>query len=787
MTIPFCKHEITRAHLAWLMRLLGHRIDAKGTSRSNIDRFEPVVGSRKISWDRSRSSTRQFSNAEIDNRSAPADRSFSRELTTRDTNGHSRAVSTGVPSISSGRRRSCQTDTTARTIDPEARLIRIRKSDVFQSKPNLKFRYEDEYSGVDGMLPTLKAGPQRTPFVDNLADDLDTRQLRTVLDTDSRRRKRRQSAMQERLQGKCVTGPAPRSCNGTRALPAVSTTTSFSPTGLSDQNVSDEWPTDIEFTGTTPVYDRFMHTRSRSEASPLTVALIPNGSSHWYDADAMIDKEPSVIEPGIVLAGNRESFPDFAIVDRANPMRQSPGSGRFSTALSTLWRRAGSARSRKHTDVADDREKAFEPTEEDVQHRPPAPRAGDDIPSVVCQQNAPDRHFSASSSVLYETLDDLVQTDYARAGDHLAKTTGMMPAQDPYDGEIPADAFYDPLVTPRATSRATHSRNFSRPTNEFQTGRYLTDKVTTSIQSQGNEFTHIEAFSPLLSGDVFPIPAQRSDDIALGRTAYKYNDEDETQASKAPVDNSPLHREHDLAGFTSCSGAAGLVQSRKRQSMSQAVAGSPSSTEAKYIPARPLPHNESTDNDIGLSSSQPATTNGSAKGSIYTPSNGQVRRILLQPINTGNPQRNDAQTLDATVSSRPFLSQRSSETESDLDSEMQEYSAGSSAASQLTPSERPIDDLDFEQSIWRTGLGRPVQVVDLPNGTVTMDWDGIDVQQHTVPLMTSDVIDALEAPRLLERDSFLSSVYTFHTAEVYTGTINSANSSRSTLRSPQSL
>lgn len=821
----------------------GTRVDSSTNYR------EPIVGSRRVSWDNTPTHSRRGSEARAVQGSSVALHGSQTDPTIRRDYSHSRQVSAGDQSTRSLRRKSYQTDTTSRSIDPEARSVRIRASDVFRMKPDLKFRQNVNYPTTpEGHLPTLRGGHSKSPFVDDLADELDTRQLRNVLDTDSRRRKRRQSALDEGRRGtrrhtSNFTHSGSRSnVPALRAFPDTRTPS----TGRADSP-------DYITTGETPVYDRFMEIKRNTSNVPIMPNPITGTSEFWHDPEAtQVTKSQSWKneDSGIILAGNRESFPDFAVVDRsAGPARQSSSSGILTNAWSSLWRRASTARTKKENDVAQHRTKTLEQANtsgqmtearqesEEIVVIPPSNGTTADVVA--------NRHLSASSSVLYETLDDLprpIIRDLPEASESPPHHIKPSYTTLPYAAEIPTDAFYDPNSTPRATSRATHSRNFSRPTNESRLGQYNNNQILVIKQ----EHEPSKTFSPLLSGDSFPMPEQRDPSTLRPGLHTKHsadgpiqlqNDNWDSTYPLTPLINNNSNKAHFTpGGFSSPVLAAGLsAPAPPGTSPTLPMTPNASAPEGdRYVPARALDYETnwvpspppSAQLESGtllrpgldrsytrhsVNSMQSLDSEGSWLAKRRSDMDEIVRRSFSRNLD-GRPGSSSSIISGLSRSLRPsstashlrhhngFSDRSESESSADTDDERVFGDDSDIDAHLETPTDEDLnDEVEYEQGIWRTGIGRSVQVVsssleegrpvvmdraELPSVTHTRQ-NSKDMSEYTSANESRETVrlsdeQQLPPPRFVQRDSFLTSTASFHTAAMYSASA-SATTSRSTV------
>lgn len=756
------------------MRLLGSKMRQQEIPDSSVFRREPVVGSRKVSWENRNGHSRQttLSSAALFN---PTSRSFSTELGSYEPSSNLRRPSNRSYSNSSVRRFSHQTDTTSQSIEPDARSIRIRKSDFFQSRPKLKHRDESDYTRNDGALPTLHTTANGSPFIDALADHLDTRQLRTVLDTDARRRQRRRSAMTGLRDKNRLTGSGRAAHERYHSTSGIPSGTSL-PTQMTSSTIP-RYPShtvsDVEITTATPVYDRFMEHKILHTQPAQSNIIIPGASPSWHDADAILGERRT--QPGVILAGNRESFPDFAVVDRTNSVRQRSGSGVLTTAWTSLWKRAGTARSKKELDVADHRNRTLGRLELDNQSRSRDLTTTTGLSEHNLSSQVLARHLSSDSAVLFDNMD----TSTHAIGSHWVNGTAstiISPSNRQYSEEmVPKDAFYDPITTPRVVPCQTHSRNFSRPTNDSRAGqRALTPSLTngdTHTPSNGTA----KMFSPLLSGDSFPIPEQRASTVhpAAGQESGRI-----LNGANIP----PLVKgySHDSIAYESPILAAGISQSTDINSMLQSTTlNTEQDVAVTYLPAQSVASRSKS-----LLSTRSRSRDQNSGLAVRTPMNNDVAGI--SHADPPSSKVWDHSRAAASMDTLRMNGQAGKEHEAatkipQIGSDSEEPLIDDSATETTSTTEKDSIDDYHEEGIWRTGVGRSVQVVVPQQSPVLMNWNGMQVQPHTALEESAQQEQAPQTPQLVERASFLSSVQTFHTAEVYSN--YSASSSKSTLRS----
>lgn len=469
---------------------------------------KPIVGSRTVEWHVS-------SGADAD-ASGQAHRrggsnSTTNELATPRNNNRMRSSSRQIDHVSpwagsmAGSRRgvghsrqaSAATDTTQRTIASDRRSIRLTRRSIFSSKPKLELELgpQSYTRDRDGNLPTMRPSrasrSHRSIFVDDIADDLTTQELRDAMTRDDRRRRTRSTRLLAnemrglRDKGDGEDGVVMRTGGGTIVRYVggdMANENRFH--DVTDGDQADTSLTESALTPDgTPVHDHFMARKSQALVTGRgdrgKVNAITGRQADWQEAETRAINElypvnggnaPPALGALVVLSGNRESFPDFATTEqtRKAAARSSNGSAFLSNAWTSLWRRAGSTRARKERDLA--------------------------------------KHQLAIVAPSIEP--------HSEAGD-VQHTDDLTPVQSPVDGaretssaDVPSDAFYDP-TGPRltsATNTAGHSRNFSRRINDHRrddslamdNGRLdvIPDRTTT--------------LTPVVSSPVGPIDEQQA-------------------------------------------------------------------------------------------------------------------------------------------------------------------------------------------------------------------------------------------------------------------------------------
>ena len=340
--------------------------------------------------------------------------------------------------------------------------------------------------------------------------------------------------------------------------------------------------------------------------------------------------------------------------------------------------------------------------------------------------------MSGSSSVLYETFDDVLQVD-----DKASE------AQEP-----PADAFYDPNRVSRTNSRQTHSRNFSRP-SDSQPAAPLVYPAQTTVQYPTRQETGTtmttgpsKTFSPLNSGNVFPKPVMRQTPaqaaIMKAKTAFP-----------APTTVVPLTTE------------------TVNQASSQPLVTSP----ARSRPA-----------GVRLSTEQYTGTPGfdspmAAAGLL--PSSPEINRASSASTLRAAPLIMNSDTLATPPPSAKTIPATIVENEGSWLSNKQP-----SATKSLG------DENEYEQGQWHTGVGKPVTIVASPLQSTTGSFRSpqiVDRNEIAVgtprPRKGSDASSSYfpdqsssPAPKLVTKASFLTSTDSFYTA-------NGINSSQETFTS----
>lgn len=808
------------------MGLFRSRGGASRSSSTDVLR-EPIQGNRSVNWDRaSTSHSRQASSVPsgfLMNNHTPG---TATDSIMQQGRAHSRQFSSADRSITS-QRRSLQTDTTSRSLDPDARSVRVRKSDVFSSRPSLKFDSDVQYRPMpDGHLPTLR-GPQKSAFVDQLADELNTHELRSVMDTDSRRRKRRQSALpssrrQERLiSSRFVTEPVE--------------TTIISPVTTAHIR--------IERDASAEISERTAYA-SNNNNNPIT-----GTPDDWHEAGsfttspALMKDDP--IQAEILLAGNRESFPDFAVVDRRNGIAQSNNNGFLTSAWGSLWRRASTARTKKENDVAQHRTKTLALVNKDERDEAPTPTA---LRQLTYGQEYDDRErpFSTSSSVLYETLEDLPQVTTIQQQQQQQQPYSTGHARQQSREEVPMDAFYDPIASTRPASRATHSRNFSRPTNDSRLGQYSrasNHPAVASPQSQEPQF------SPLMDGGAFPRPEQRALPdhlVSSGRNGLIVGP------------NSPARNPYSVdlllgqqQGFSTPAQAAGLAPIPQTSPTLPVTSEMVRDGQRGYVPSRALNFDENQSPPTtaplpkeplsarSVHSLQSLDSEGSWLTNRRSDIDDVVRRSFSRnaderprSIDGASYRRQTKRPLSSRSQLRPIITdgisideasdaEDSPTIDDDDDDEEEEEEDRDTEEHLVSPSSHELEDeVEYEQGIWRTGIGKSVHVVNSPlrgqdgRGPVIVDRSelGAAVESHrtseeraptptNLPAGRPDTDGYLHGgPRpagqartassptlarsrpaqMMQHESFMTSVNSFYTADGYPDTLSAA-SSRATL------
>lgn len=677
---------------------------------------EPIQSNRSIEW----SSPKQ-------------PRSLSKmspEFVAPSTLGNSRAQSqqllhSEVAIMRAGpvRRASHVTDTTTRNIDPDARSIRVRSLDVFRSKPSLSYRQEREYPTTpEGTLPSLRSINHRSAYVDEIADELDTSQLRDVLDTDKRRRNRRKSSAG---QLRITSGDGSSSTRRITAppVPQLLRTSQTKPSPIFKQLENGTFEQLMTPEGT-PVYDTFMEVKSvhnspkgKQFVSPSLSNPITGEAGHWHDAESTMlvpRKRRSSAPIGVMLAGNRESFPDFAVVDSRQVSNGVLEGRQSNSALSSLWRRASAARFRKERDLAQHHMRTSSSDRNDL------------LPNNT-KQDSVSKHMSGSSSVLYETLDDLPQMATIQVLDN-----------------VPSDAFYDPRTHSRAGSQRTHSRNFSRP-SDIQTPQYPQQSSITYPAPSTATKENAKAFPPLSnSTGTFPKPAARQTaaQAAINQAKLSFptaNTPKFNRSVSSPATTKPVQSSAEpftgTPGFSSPAAAAGINLSPP---------------QVKAFPKTALVYPTS-----GTVATPPASASTVTTTSVDATA--------------------DAKAITAPKTDGAWWSQKA----------VQDSDATPKAV-QSSP-QNLGDDKDYEKGIWQTGVGKPVTIVASPllpssgsfRSPQVVDRSDIAVGTTSRRGSLSSTTKKAIPPQLMSAPSYLTSTDSFYTA---TGTSQiSANSSVSTL------
>ncbi|BFZ58907.1 hypothetical protein PYCC9005_005975 [Savitreella phatthalungensis] len=411
-------------------------------------------------------------------------------------------------------------DTTARTIDVDTRPVRMSRRSIFTAKPQIHLSSTAAYMrDPDGQLPTLgersktrKSGA-RSLFVDDLADDLTTSELARAMLRDDRRRKSRVKRLTGADPSLMIEGPnsptstMPRASGSGRNLVQYVSTDYGGPTGERIQEIDDSSPQvtpagsrvknqqvtgsrvkNQQVTGSrvknqqvttpegTPVHDHYVKA-GVGKGSRAKINAITGRTTDWQTPTSTTALSPFPADSAqreqlVVLAGNRDSFPDFATVDeRKRAARQSAGSAFLSNAWTSLFKRAGSTRARK---------------ERDLEHH----RKASLVKSPLGMDSNLDRTSTQDTEEVLRDLEAgaLVAQDRREAApirfvesqpQILPPPARMQLAQTAHiERAIPEDAFYDPNL-PRTNSVVAtnvlpgtvirpghHSRNFSRPNNE---------------------------------------------------------------------------------------------------------------------------------------------------------------------------------------------------------------------------------------------------------------------------------------------------------------------------------
>ncbi|ORY85713.1 hypothetical protein BCR37DRAFT_377421 [Protomyces lactucae-debilis] len=334
-----------------------------------------------------------------------------------------------VPYGQRQKRHTSYTDTTIKSIDADARTIKIRRSGfIFSPKPTLRYSQDFNYPKTpEGQLPTLRRKIEASPFVDDIADELDTGALRQVLETDSRRRQRRQSKL---LGGSAASGGSQSATAVVKASPARP-----------------------------PIPVIFQQQRGyavQAAASQTQANSITGLPSDWHETSSIPPTAHARImqDAQVVLAGNRDSYPDFAVVDKSTRVeRPSSRGSSIAGAWTSLWKRAGSARARKERDVASHYNSATQST---------------------------GRPFSDTSSVLYNDAHELDQEPQ--------QATIMVLQQPAQRASVQAAQDEEGEALVQRVPRAEH----------FEPRTVQAQMLTVNRE--------VKTFSPLLDGDAFPRP-----------------------------------------------------------------------------------------------------------------------------------------------------------------------------------------------------------------------------------------------------------------------------------------
>ncbi|CCG83865.1 protein of unknown function [Taphrina deformans PYCC 5710] len=424
--------------------------------------------------------------------------------------------------------------------------------------------------------------------------------------------------------------------------------------------------------------------------------------------------------------------------------------------------------------------------------------------------------MSTSSSVLYETLDDLPQTSMVPVR---ATPFAYTPTFAALGDEVPTDAFYDPNVVPRAGSRATHSRNFSRPTNDSSQGRYSRMSTQHPVMSTKLDAQEKPFFSPLLSGGAFPRPEKRQASNSFPEVDA--NNPNQTYLPRTPPTSD---REDRLpsSGFSTPMLAAGVGRMtitsptipQTPVSLTDAQRHGPSTTLTYEKDVTPPSTTEAVfppSSSRSIHSLQSLDSEGSWRNNHRSELDDVVRRSFSRNDNVSRASSNSVirtplkRPVSAGSTLRAVISSHDSDTEPSLHQEYALPRRDSETDEHLeSPVDRELeDDVDYEQGIWRTGIGKPVQVVTSPlrgsSGPVIIHRSqlghgdstsrrGSDEARLSRRASVAGEVDnfyehgsvAARPSQVMQHGSYMTSMNSFYTANVFSAS-QSAASSRATL------
>lgn len=647
------------------------------------------------------------------------------------------------------RQSSHQTDATSKSEEAiDARAVTLRRSDFFKAKPRLLYDRNDGYMvSPDGALPTMKVRPDPGLHIDDIADTLDTHKLREVMDRDVRRKKRGKARSKQIQESKVQTSGSGgwnelRKGQQRQAL-AEDTVRREGTRGLAPPLAQ----TDSGNIRVVLQSTQILHAASpQGRKVPRDAGLdddfdgdLDNRMMDWRDV--LATTAPSRAQP-IWLEGNRESYPDFATEDK----RQSESSNVLNSAWSTLWRRASVARAQKEADMGHFQTRIMELSQEmpdGTSHLEPSGHATSPKRTTRSPQVSSPQRFRVAediASLQSSESDDLLSTSDEDLnphppGHHIGYSRNFSHRINPI--ERPADLLPSPHSNKLRVQQPAnlHARGVSTVSNMsvpevIHTSPIMSRSSPPEVHAEHNE-NKVSDMSTA-SENLPPLPAQ-------------------TPSTQAPHTPTPRNRAYDVNNtlrteLTPTAAGPGLPDLSPtlpaspfnhllglgfdRQSEHRSLTGLVRGLEERKTdlnPHNPLLASPITDKgvrDIGqsLKSGEPNTPPSSIGRS--RPSEGSANKSVhsLQSIDSeGSWLGKRRSSFDQVV--RKSFSRNREERPRSIVSGLQSPLAAGSGDDEAHM--KPVhgdgfggehgDELEYAQGIWRTGIGKTVQITTNPH------------------------------------------------------------------------
>jgi hypothetical protein len=431
---------------------------------------------------------------------------------------------------------------------------------------------------------------------------------------------------------------------------------------------------------------------------------ITGHNADWHEASSINPAAHARImqDAQVVLAGNRDSYPDFAINDKTERVdRPSSRASGLNGAWTSLWKRAGTARARKERDVAS--------------HY-----------GSSSARNTATQPMSDTSSVLY--------TDAHEFDQEPQQATIMVLHHPQQRASVQAEHEEEGEELVQRVPRAEHFEPRPQPAEMLVTQREL------------------KTFSPLLDGDAFPRPPSQTghNGIVL----------DGGVPTKMPAPDPPVQVQPQSIwqrAYATPAEAAGLspgLPPRKAFQISLLNGHAkdiirPDETVLGDAETRAVARQS-------VQSLQLVDSEGSWLGDRTSHLDIMVKRSFSRKYEKGISVAEDAKSRQTQI--------EDGEGDWTSVSERAEDMADASEVGEVsTPDDN--DDEEYEHGVWKTGIGKPVKIVSAPN-LMHADGLPITptVAMLVVPEVASAQRNLTEnvSPRTLTQATFAPAVHHVH-------------------------